>query len=84
MNIIESLHSGLAIIATNTRGNRDLANYRDDVYLVGTRDTTGLSNTIVNLISVGFTSGSRANEDTNCYSLPNVLRSITNLYEGSL
>jgi glycosyltransferase involved in cell wall biosynthesis len=86
-SLMEAMAAGKPVIATNVRGNRDLVDDGRTGLLVELGDLQGLVKALRRLISesqLRITFGSAGREKIANYSLPNILKEMTRIYDKYL
>lgn len=83
VNIMEAMATGLPIVLTNCRGNRDLVSNGENGYIVGTKDVEGFADKIEKLYKSEMLREKFAKKSIDLsekYSIEKVLCEIKNIY----
>lgn len=83
VNLLEAMATGLPIIATNCRGNRDLVNNGENGYIVGVNDVQGFAEAVMKLYSSKEIQKKFAKKNLNmvdAYSLNHVMIEMNKIY----
>lgn len=84
VNILEAMGTGLPIIATDCRGNRDLVHHGKNGYLVGLNDEERLAGYVTTLYhssSLREEFGLKSIEYLDIYSVQTVMNQMTQIYQ---
>lgn len=87
VNVMEAMATGLPIVLTNCRGNRDLVSEGENGYIVELEDAKGLADKIQKLYkseTIRIEFGSRSLELVGKYSIKNVLCEMQKIYSSYL
>lgn len=84
VNILEAMGTGLPIIATDCRGNRDLIHHGENGYLVGLEEDdrlAGYVSTLYHSSSLREAFGLKSIDYLDIYSVQNVMHQMTQIYQ---
>jgi glycosyltransferase EpsD len=83
VNVMEAMATGLPLVVTDCRGNRDLVRNKENGYVVGIDDVDGFANAIELIYKskqIRKRFGEKSLIDIQRYSLDNIVREMKNMY----
>ena len=83
VNVMEAMSTGLPLIVTDCRGNRDLVCHGENGFVVGVEDITACADAIVKLYDskeLRYVFGNENRRLIQAYSLENVIRDMNQIY----
>ena len=87
VNVMEAMATGLPLVVTNCRGQRELICDGENGFIVGIDDTEGFANAVEELYKSRETRrkfGKRSNEFSKSYSLDKVMQEMEEVYSTYL